>query len=702
MFNKIFPLKKSNYKKYSNIVLFEKKNNEEQKNKSASTRKFNPIKLYSKKLQHPQKTTFSLKMLFSSISPNFNQNQKTQEGYLSQTNTNLTQLSTNTMITSILDNIKSLSDSQLKQIKNINNNSILKTENKKNILSLKKRLKNKFNSFNKNSINKELKSIKCKTCSNFNDCQLLYDIYNSNKISYSEKKKKEYSKKKLIFGKINQAHLNNYTEIFNSQKQLDKTRDLMLIKYSTCIKKECVIRTKEINDNNMERVTDSIKSLQKAKKLYDIKFLDKLSEYVKFIFSRKEFESKQSISMRKEIIKLKKTNYHLNNKIHKLELEKLNLIRWLYLQIKIKEKKLELPKYYKDIIEDNENHKIIKKKLFSREYTFKKKPSKSIESNENNNIKNNINKNNIEISKEEYFRILKYKQNLVFKTPEELDERLKMFQNENLKLIGIYNKLQDELIILRNKYNEELTNQEEYESFEKKYIEGEEKELNHVKKHTEYLRKIIKEYQTREQKLLEVKNKNNPEKTLKLNTNQIKLYTRIEKLYLDCKNIKITGIDIKIDRSRFISGNKRMRSKEDEIIKMMEFIELTVGSLLNLFNYYNNPKYENYEIMKKIKSQIDKHHKVEKAVLFRSEVNNKFIKLREEINKRNNKIIFLQRRKMDLYKDELNDKKNIHIYHNKKKYAPTFEDFMQGKIFKVEEKNNKTAKNNLHSRSKTQ
>ena len=701
MFNKIYPLKKSHIRKYSNIVLFKKRNDDEYKTKSASTRKFNPIKLfYNKKLQHPQKITFNLKTLFSSISTNLVQSQKNQKYQISQTNTNLTQITTNTMITSILETLKSLPDSQLKKIKNINNNSLSKTENQKNILMLKKEFRYKSNSIKKNLKNIGSEKIKCKTYSNFNDCQLLYEINNNKKNNNTEKKKNEFTRKKLIFGKISRYHISNNSEIYNSKKQIEKTRDFVLMKYSANIKKERIVRSKEANENNIEMLTDNIESLQKAKKLYDIKFIDKLSEYVKFVFSRREYEGKQNILLRKEIVNLKKTNNHLNNKIFKLELEKLNLNRWLFLQIKIKEKKLQLPSYYEDIIEDNENHKIIKNKLFSRGNTLKKKAPKLYECDGKFQGKNNISKNyNIEISKEEYFRILQYKLNLIFKTPEELNERLKMFETENLKLIGIYNKLQEDLLILRNKYKEELINQEEYEYFQKNHIERKKKELNRIKKHKEYFEKIIIENKMRKRKLLEVKNKNNPEKIIKLNTNQLKLFTRIEKLYLDCKNIQFSGLNIKIDGRNFESS---AHSSEDNVIKMMEFIELSAGHLLNLFNIYNNPKYENYEIMKKIKTQIDRQHKIEKAALFRAQLNNKVLKLQEEINKRNNKIIFRQRRKIDLYENAFNNKKNAFIFEDKKLYIPTFEDFMQEKKVEREEKTNKSTENSLHSRSKTQ
>ena len=58
----------------------------------------------------------------------------------------------------------------------------------------------------------------------------------------------------------------------------------------------------------------------------------------------------------KEIIKYKNEISLLESKIRKAEYDKYNIIRWIYFQICVNEKILNIPAYYKAIIEESEEN----------------------------------------------------------------------------------------------------------------------------------------------------------------------------------------------------------------------------------------------------------------------------------------------------------------------------------------------------------
>ena len=140
---------------------------------------------------------------------------------------------------------------------------------------------------------------------------------------------------------------------YNTKKYIDKTRTLMLMKYNSLIKNEVKLRMDEKKDNSIQLMNDKINSLNKLKKFENNVFNNKLVEYVKFIKLKQDTEEKYDLSLINQIYSLKKDISSLTNKIRKIQIEKNNIIHWILLQIKIKEKKLYLPEYYTKIVEIN-------------------------------------------------------------------------------------------------------------------------------------------------------------------------------------------------------------------------------------------------------------------------------------------------------------------------------------------------------------
>ena len=92
---------------------------------------------------------------------------------------------------------------------------------------------------------------------------------------------------------------------------------------------------------------------------------------------------------------------------------------------------------------------------------------------------------------------------------------------------------------------------------------------------------------------------------------------------------------------------------------MLEFIEQTIDYLITNFNYYLNKNEEIQEYIKKIKSDIEKEHKIEKARLQMMIDLQKIKTLKEKVEKRSNKIYFLPSKKIDLNKFKIKKEKVI-------------------------------------------
>ena len=128
---------------------------------------------------------------------------------------------------------------------------------------------------------------------------------------------------------------------------IKKTQELKIKGYAAKIKKERAIRLEEGYFNQIEFYQDTIQSLKSAQKLLDIQFSNKISDYTRFVMSKREREKVKSSKLIQEIINHRKDIEHIKNKISKIEIEKSNIIKWIYFMIQMKEKKLVLPSYYK-------------------------------------------------------------------------------------------------------------------------------------------------------------------------------------------------------------------------------------------------------------------------------------------------------------------------------------------------------------------
>ena len=446
----------------------------------------------------------------------------------------------------------------------------------------------------------------------------------------------------------------------NSTSFIKKTREKILLNYTLQIKKERKIRIKEKYSNQIENINDIINSLKMSNKLFNEKFLTKFYEYLKYLFYIKKVEKDKNIYLLNKINILKKEITNLNSKIKKIENEKNLIYKWIYLLIKVKEKKIVLEDYYKIIIEEPNNSynlimenektekndsnlnnkkllkltsnkviRTIERKLSNSIRRYSRRVSrKTIVDSSNNSLNQNFLNLFKTMTKAEIESIRKYKYELIFKNVNEFFDCFKILQNENLKLIEIYDEKRNSLDYIK-----------------KEKIENE----NYFKKYIQYTNNLLK---NKEIEFLNIKNKNN-ELLLykeKLNNNKINIINDNNKNnfknIIKEKIIKILNIinifkledifDINIIKSKKLKGNT--------ILDILFTIEFKLNYLLNKINYYKIYHIEEYN---KLKNEIENKHKIENAKKLKNIENNKFFKLKEKLEKKMNKIYYLPLKKVD-------------------------------------------------------
>lgn len=572
--------------------------------------------------------------------------------------------------------------------------------------------------------------------------------------------------KNLIYLKLKKLE----SEKYNISLMLNKVREFKYFNYLNEQKKEINIITMENSKNNIEFLKDKINSLNKIKNIYSNKISNTLGEYSKFISNYKEKEKINSDILLNQINNIKKEVKNLQNKIAKKEQEKATILKWVYFLIKMKEKKIELPTYYKKIIETNFPRGIEKRKTIAPKLedikSIKDKKKQFFEHHEHNdndidkdkdkdkphkdhsnktlahirlsaveeNVKNGVNdkKTHIEskfkrkskivskgtisfkksliklnfikftginsghsmnleesieaniklksaydklindgIDPNEINRISKYKLFLIYKTPEDLEDRLIEFQNENIQLLRQYELTRKKLIDKRLKYKTIFENRANsiYEELDEK-IKQNEIRLNQVKNKNELLliQCAIATNRLKAQKnVVNIKQKKSKSLKKKIITQESirrELFVKIENLYELCLN-------------HFEKPNKFLEYKDKfkkDIIYMLTVIELFIVYLKSKLNFNDKSDILKFDLMKRIKNEIEHKHKIEKGEILRLKEKEKFKYLQEIIEEKTNKILFLQKRRIiPVYNWDKMKKDRKYSFSEKKL---NFEDFM--------------------------
>ena len=508
------------------------------------------------------------------------------------------------------------------------------------------------------------------------------------------------------FLKKNQALENEILENSENDKPLEKKRRKLNLKeselsyinkicwmkfnkYSSNMKKEIFLRTKETNQSDLDFLEEKIQAMKYAQKLCGSQFSIKITNYVKYLNTKKDREKGICLNLIQEIYDLKNELKHMNSKMKKIETEKNNILKWVYLQIKMEQKKTILPHYYKTalnnflLIEPFINQK--SKKLNSSNEKEKENIIKVIKKSsvvyQNNFIAEQLSDEIIDFLSRENcvaeFNYIKehYKNNLPFKTVDEFQEKMSSFESDDLQLIRLNSQIRSELIYLHNELNLALEKKMESESSNNELIIAKQNELSHVKFFYQINFNLMQKLK-RNGKISSISTKNssniNNNRSSKMfhkfPLNNKTLFYKINLLYDICskfnKQEKILDL---------FNKNETQYIKEKGVLYEILLIEVVVDYLV--FQYENYNKIFGAKVMKKLWSDIEKTHREEKTEEQKKERREKAARLKVEVEKRSNKIYFLPHKKVNMFNNIGRKKKKTKIKDDVNK-IPEFDDFI--------------------------
>ena len=500
----------------------------------------------------------------------------------------------------------------------------------------------------------------------------------------------------------------NITKKALARNFIDDYKMISQIKYNTDIKREKFERMINIKHSQLSSINNTEEKISKLKNIILKDYNKNYVLYLRFLNNNLEKESQISNELLGDSLKIKSEINKLNNKIIKIIERKCTILKWIGFFIQVKEKLKNIPEFYFDILEENDNYNVYnlgdeifrKTKFIITDFSHLILKKKNLESQQ------------IKISETTREKILKYRYNLIFEEPEEIMDHYTNLQSKWLKEIEQRDNLVKEIDSLKQK----ISNFEESNFIwdEKRLIEKLKlvKNIYHQLKNQYDLlksqdRKVIKKICGDElsPKISKINSLNSPDiydniynamlnnlnfytvKT-KSNKNRINssfkgaenlINTNLYNLILDLFSTLNQNNFIKFDFSNFIKN-----SNINPIFEIMNYIELAVNFLFQeKYKYLQDPNLkEKYLTIQANFSKENKRYKILKLIKLRQFKLNKQIK---EMNEKGKRKKYLTKRKIDysLYK-KLNinkpkkiQEKNEETKKEEKKIMPNLEEFLE-------------------------
>ena len=491
---------------------------------------------------------------------------------------------------------------------------------------------------------------------------------------------------------------------------VNKMRAINFLKYNYALKKEREMIKIEEKENKIEFLQEQINKLNFSARFFVIKFMNRISDYLRYLEATANAGKAENIKLMKEKMKIKKEIIQLNVEINKIKQKREEILNWVYLQIKVKENKLALPKYYITIIEANKEKIISMQRQFDENLeqirikreredklkaqklkkSFMKKSSK-IDKKEFSESNKNINKlekvifspkkkrphlifnspqkthkatvkikffledenskskdkdkDNDKVieflSKEEFDKIVFWKFRPIYQTPEEFMESLNNLNSRNIKLLGYYNQLQyknycdkQELMQIKN-FKDKYTHNID-EQISKKSIE-----LEKIRNKNILMPRTLEKL--KENRKINKNKKNQGNENQNFSDSDInKIYHKLIEIFDKCK--VVNNKDLTESIYYYMKSEK---TKEGEIIYIMEYIECTLDFLIGkiaLYKIDENLKQK----MSIIENKIDKEHRLANPKKQKEEEIQKNLNLIKKVIKKSEKQYFIPRRPIDL------------------------------------------------------
>ena len=514
----------------------------------------------------------------------------------------------------------------------------------------------------------------------------------------------------------------------------EKLRNHNYFKFSLKSKEELCERTKEQYQNELGFINDKIESCKTWKKLNQDFFTDKIEEYLKFLMYQKSYEKNKVEDLVDEIINLKNDITRINSKMAKIELEKSKILRWIYFQIKLKEKMVILPSYYKTILENlndissyydkqakklttsyapksmetNKNFNIltisVKKRDRMKKSIKKTKVFHSFDNIETPNLKSElITLLNKKEAKEAYKRIKEYKTHLIY-TVDDFVDRMSCLERENLTLIKYHTDLKYKIKEYQKQLDKVIEEKNKILEIYNYNLSIELNELNRLKINHSTMENLIKVFKNsyyfnndiksrRRTRFLSNNDKGenfnmnidtiiSPISLIKANKKKNEINNRNKSKNKKCtKEMLFTKISELYDLCKTIKFNDERHYevlKEKEkilknygIIYSIFCIEYCVNYLMNFIHNYEKNHKDGPKNMKKILNEIERAHREKNAAELRKQRLQRHIKLEKDIEKRYNKVHIHNRQVTTVVKKK---KRKIEVIKTQK--IPSFDDFI--------------------------
>ena len=446
--------------------------------------------------------------------------------------------------------------------------------------------RNSFINISTNILNKKNKTIS----ENINKD----DIILLKRINLNETKDNDYLKRISLIKKQKILE-RNMNKNYYKKKYINDERNVILDKYNINIKKEKIKVIEENLNNKIKKINNDIKQLELNSELFKLNFMPKLNEYYRYIRNKKDIENQKNLLYINKIYLLKKHILFIKSRITKRQKEKEFLMREIFLQISIKEKKLNLPEYYKDILLNDYSYEQIKEKYGN------------------------------EINKEEYNRISKYIESLDVNDMEIIFENLNKLTNNNMELLHEYNKIQEK----------NLNYKKHRKKIELEINSDAQKEINNLIKEKESILNIkIKKYKENKKIYFDLTNDISYKNSL--GKKRSNLFIKLDSFLKMLKD----NLNYKINTEDDIKGKI---TEEKIMMNYLEKIEIIINRFLSVHKGIKN----NYsDKIKSLKSIFDKEKKFRKAQEQKKNIALKFETDRKKLFDRYNKILFLPKKKV--------------------------------------------------------
>ena len=172
-----------------------------------------------------------------------------------------------------------------------------------------------------------------------------------------EEERKNKVNNNLFKRKIKDTNIYRKTE--NSYlTYIDKIQEFLSKKKYHDLKKERLFHLEVLENNKISLIKDKIKIMHKSQGLLDNYFILKYQEYLTSLYKEKDKKDKKDIILCSKIYELRNDIKVLDKKIKKLMKEKNIYRKWLVLQVQVKNKLLNIPKEYQELIKLDNNKKL--------------------------------------------------------------------------------------------------------------------------------------------------------------------------------------------------------------------------------------------------------------------------------------------------------------------------------------------------------